>query len=680
MPDSIMPIPGATYRLQFNQNFTFRDATHIVPYLHELGISDLYASPYLRARPGSLHGYDVFDHGALNPEIGSESEHAAMSRALAQHGMGQVVDIVPNHMGIAAGENRWWTDVLENGPSSPYAPFFDIDWEPLQPELAGKVLLPILGDPFGRVLERGELRLAYEDGHFRVEYFEHRLPASPGSGVLVLRAALDGLGLPEDHPDHMELASIVVALERLPPRSSTDAASIAERRREKAVTERRVRALHQSSDSFRDALRRAVDLFNGTPGDPASFDRLDALLDNQAYRLAFWRVAAEEINYRRFFDINDLAGLRMERGEVFDATHELVLRWLAEGKVTGLRIDHPDGLFDPRGYLRRLDHEATERSPDGPRPIWVEKILTGDEPLPDEWPVAGTVGYEFLNRVNGLFVATRNQDALDSIYRGFVGHMPRYRELVIDRKRLILRTAMVSELNVLAYLLDRLANQSRHSRDFTLGSLTHALRETIAAFPVYRTYIDAVAGRVSESDRGHVREAVRVAKRLNRTAPAAVFDFIGSTLLLEWPEQLDDHSRSEHARFVMKFQQLTGPAMAKGAEDTAFYTYNRLISLNEVGGEPDRFGVSPEEFHQWIAERAASWPRAMNTSSTHDTKRSEDVRARINVLSEIPDAWATRVRRWSEMNAAHKSEDDGNTIPDANDEYLLYQTLLGAWP
>ncbi len=397
MSDRTIRVPGATYRLQFNQNFTFSAATRIVPYLHELGITDLYASPYLRARPGSTHGYDVFDHGSLNPEIGSESEHTAMSRALAQHGMGQVVDIVPNHMGIAAGENRWWKDVLENGPSSLYAPFFDIDWEPLQPELAGKVLLPILGDPFGRVLERGELRLAYGDGHFQVEYFEHRLPASPVSGALVLRAALESLDLPRDHLDHMELESIVVALERLPSRSSTDPASVAERRREKAVTERRVRALHESSDSFRGALQRAVDLFNGTPGDPRSFDRLDALLDNQAYRLAFWRVAAEEINYRRFFDINDLAGLRMECGEVFDATHELVLRWLAEGKVTGLRIDHPDGLFDPRGYLRRLDHEAGERSPDGPRPIWVEKILTGDEPLPDQWPVAGTVGYEFMN-------------------------------------------------------------------------------------------------------------------------------------------------------------------------------------------------------------------------------------------------------------------------------------------
>jgi (1->4)-alpha-D-glucan 1-alpha-D-glucosylmutase len=675
-------VPLATYRFQFNQNFRFKDAAGLVPYLDTLGISDLYASPYLRARPGSLHGYDISNHNELNPEIGFRDEHESMTRALHEHGMGHMLDIVPNHMGIAETSNRWWMDVLENGPSSPFATFFDIDWKPLKRELECKVLLPVLGDQFGDVLERGELKLVYEDGRFRIEYFDNHFPVAPRSSAEVLRGAAELLESrqDEDHPDRMEIESIVTALVHLPPRTRTDPASIAERRREKTITQRRLSALTSSSSEVRTALDEALRLFNGTPGQPSTFDRLGALLDDQAYRLAYWRVAAEEINYRRFFDINDLAGVRVERPEVFDETHRLILKLLEQGKVTALRIDHPDGLFDPRGYLYRLQEEAQHVAGNGPVYLLVEKILTGDERLPDDWPVAGTVGYDLMDRLNRLFVAAENAEAVDAAYARFVPRPPDFHELVYEKKKLILRNALASELNVLAHLLNRISERNRRSRDYTLGSLTDALREIIACFPVYRTYIDARSGRVSESDREYIEQAAEAAKRRNRSMSASVFDFVRDTLLVQWPQDLSEGDRAEHVEFVMKSQQLTGPVMAKGVEDTSFYIFNRLVSLNEVGGEPDRFGIAVPEFHAYVAERARDWPLAMNSTSTHDTKRSEDVRARIHVLSEVPEQWAQHVSEWARMNEGHRALDSGLMIPDRNDEYLLYQTLLGAWP
>jgi (1->4)-alpha-D-glucan 1-alpha-D-glucosylmutase len=674
--------PLSTYRFQLNQNFGFRDAVGLVPYLAELGITDLYASPYLQARPGSLHGYDISNHNRINPEIGTGAELNALARALREHEMGHVLDIVPNHMGIGQPDNGWWMDVLENGPSSPFAPFFDIDWNPLKPELAGKVLLPVLGDQFGQILERGELRLTYENERFRIRYFENVFPVSPRSMALVLRGALDLLGdqIADDDADRIELESIVTALEHLPPRDRTDPESVKERRRENVVARRRIATLHESSAAFRRALERAIEAFNGRIGEPHSFDRLERLIDDQPYRLSYWRVAAEEINYRRFFDINDLAGVRVERPEVFQETHRLILRLVAEGKVTGLRIDHPDGLFDPPGYLRELQAEAARRSPGSPFYVIVEKILTGDESLPPDWQVAGTVGYEFLNRVNGLFVDANQAERMEAVYAGFLGRTQHFPELVYERKKLILRVALASELNVLAYLLDRISEQNRRVRDFTLGSLTDALREVIAGFPIYRTYIDAYAGRVSDTDKAYVERAIRTAMRRNRATSPTIFEFIRNILLLQWPDDLGAEAREEHARFVMKFQQLTGPVMAKGLEDTSFYIYNRLVSLNEVGGEPDHFGVEPAGFHEWIGRRRERWPASMNNSSTHDTKRSEDVRARINVLSEIPDEWERRVTRWAECNAEQRETIDGESVPDRNDEYLLYQTLVGAWP
>jgi (1->4)-alpha-D-glucan 1-alpha-D-glucosylmutase len=677
-------VPRATYRLQMNHRFTFRDAEEIIPYLAELGVSDLYASPYLQARPGSLHGYDITNHNELNPEIGTEEEHTRMTALLRQHRLGHLLDIVPNHMGIGGGANPWWVSVLENGPSSPFARYFDIEWNPLEEEMQGKVLLPILGDQYGEVLERGELKLVYDDGRFRLDYFENRFPVAPGSSAVILREALSRLELEDEDPDRMEMESILTALEHLPPRKSTDPASIAERRRERIVSRRRLAALYEGPEAVRRAVDAAVEHFNGTPGDPRSFDALDALLHNQAYRLAFWRVAAEEINYRRFFDVNELAGVRVELPEVFQETHRLILRLVREGKVTGLRIDHPDGLFHPRDYLRDLQRETAglEAELEARERFYVvvEKILTGDETLPHDWPCAGTVGYEVLNRINGLFVARENEARVDDVYRAFTGMNIRFPDLVYQRKLLILRLALVSELTVLTNMLSRMSERNRRSRDFTWGSLQEGLRQVVACFPVYRTYVDAFTGEVSERDRGYVEQAVRRARRRHPEMSGSLFEYIRDVLLLNWPVGLDDESLEEHARFVMKFQQLTGPVMAKGVEDTAFYIFNRLVSLNEVGGEPDHFGVTPEEFHRFMAARAEHWPHALTASSTHDTKRSEDVRARINVLSEIPDLWAEHVVRWAEMNRAKKAVEDEEEVPDANDEYLLYQTLLGAWP
>ncbi|HEY0026119.1 MAG TPA: malto-oligosyltrehalose synthase [Longimicrobium sp.] len=683
-PGAPTRVPSSTYRLQLHAGFTFRQAADIVPYLAELGISDLYASPYLQARPGSMHGYDIVDHRTLNREIGTEHDHARMTAALREQNMGHLLDIVPNHMGVAMGvrghRNPWWMSVLENGPASPYARYFDIDWEPLNPELHGKVLLPVLGDQFGCVLEAGELKLVYEDGQFRVEYYETVLPVAPGATAPVLQLALEKTGLAADHPDRMELESILTALRHLPPRASTDPESVTERDRERVVTRRRLDVLYETSTAVREALDAAVAEFNGTPGEPHSFDLLAALLNDQAYRLAFWRVAAEEINYRRFFDVNDLAGLRTELPAVFHDSHELILRMVREGHVTGLRIDHPDGLFDPQGYLRDLQRECVGLDAKERFYVLVEKILTGDETLPEEWPVAGTVGYEYMNRVNGLFVDPANEAAMDAIYRTFTGQRTDFEDLVYQKKLLILRASLVSELTVLTTMLDRISEQNRCYRDFTWGSLRDALREVIACFPVYRTYIDAFAGKITERDRGYVMQAVELARERNHNMPSSLFDFVRDTLLLEWPDSLDEEARQQHARFVMKVQQLTGPVMAKGVEDTTFYVFNRLISLNEVGGEPDRFGIGPDEFHAFNLERAERWPHAMSASSTHDTKRSEDVRARINVLSEIPVLWSDRVNAWAAENARFKRGTERRPIPHANDEYLLYQTIVGAWP
>ena len=713
-------IPTATYRLQLSRGFVFDAAAQVVPYLDALGISDLYLSSYLAARPGSPHGYDIADHNRLNPEFGTEEAYDRLVTALRERGMGHILDVVPNHMGIAEACNRWWNDVLENGPSSPYAEFFDVDWDPVKRELANKVLLPILGDQYGRVLENQELLLRYADGTFPLGYHETRLPVEPRSAAQILGHRLEALAgtLGEDDPHLQEYHSILTALKNLPDRTETAPDRVRERMREKEVIRRRLARLLETCEPMRSSVEETVRVFNGKRGDPRSFDLLDRLLQDQVYRLAHWRVAAEEINYRRFFDVNELAAIRMENPEVFQETHRLILRLVGEGKVTGLRIDHPDGLYDPRRYFlalqrerlaqvvrARLRRDPTMAEPDREaavgwaaaqfeatcqadparpacRPLYLvaEKILGKGERLPPAWAIHGTTGYEFLNLVGGLFVDGGNEKAMSAAYAAFTGQRLPFGDLVYESKHLIMRVSMSSELNVLGHHLSRLAERNRYSRDFTLNSLTHALREVIACFPVYRTYIDGRSPQVALQDRACVEVAAAFAKRRNPATNVSIFDFVRDVLLLRPPDNADDAYREAQQVFVQKFQQLTAPVTAKGVEDTAFYRYHRLVSSNEVGGEPDRFGIPVEEFHKQCLARRERWPAGLSATSTHDTKRSEDVRARIHVLSEIPREWREAVARWHRWNRRHAVEVDGHPAPDRNDEYLLSQTLVGAWP
>ncbi|MBA5876114.1 MAG: malto-oligosyltrehalose synthase [Nitrospira sp. CR1.2] len=680
-------IPLATYRLQFNRDFTFSDAARLVPYLHALGMTDCYASSFLKAVPGSLHGYDLIDPGLLNPELGSERDFAAFAAALKSHDMGLLVDVVPNHMGILSAENRWWWDVLENGPGARYASAFDIDWTPLKRELNGKVLLPILGEQYGTALEQQDIRLACEDGGFVVTYFQHRLPIAPASWANILSFRIDQLAgtAREEHPAVQELRSIVTALRHLPPACERSPECMAERDRETQLARRRLAALMSASLDVREYVRTTVERYNGMKGVSDSFDHLDGLLNEQHYRLASWRVASEEINYRRFFDVNELAAIRTEDPRIFEESHRLIFRLIKEGVATGLRIDHVDGLYDPEHYLRQLqDWAATELPPPGgeDRPslfIVVEKILGTGEQLPRSWPAAGTTGYDFLNLLTGLFVRTDQAKAMDAVYRTLTGQRQRYEELVYQAKKLIMRASMSSELNVLGHELNRLSERDRHYRDFTLNSLTHAVREIIACFPVYRSYVRADCEDVLERDRRFIHQAVACAVQRNPALNRQVFDFVRDLLLGSLPPS-KTLTNEERVRFVTKFQQTTGPVMAKGVEDTVCYLYNRLVSLNEVGGEPGRFGCSLEQFHQGIRERRAGWPHALSATSTHDTKRGEDVRARLNVLSEIPDRWRKAAARWMRMNKRHRIELDEGPAPERNVEYLLYQTLIGAWP
>ncbi len=704
--------PRATYRLQFNAAFTLEDAVGLVAYLDMLGVSDIYASPLFTARAGSLHGYDITDHSTINPEIGGEAALDRLHDALSARGMGLLLDVVPNHMGIGDLRNVWWTDVLENGPSSIYAPYFDIDWDPVPAQLHNKVLLPVLSDQYGNVLERGELRLHFEEGAFTLRYWQHIFPIAPRSYYHLLAHRLDDLIAEhgQDHPDVLELQSILTAISYLPPLSETARERVLERNREKEIIKRRLKELTERSPSVAAAIAATVERYNGVVGDPASFDLLDELIARQPYRLAFWRVATEEINYRRFFDINDLAAIRVELPEVLQATHRLVLRLLVAGRARGLRIDHPDGLWDPPAYFRQLQErylaalqhegglapeEGTEHErawidriladsaalspPRWPLYVVVEKILADDEVLPEDWAVAGTTGYDFLNEVNGIFVDSSARRFFDRLYTDVAGPQLSFANLVNSKKKEIMLVALASEVNTLSHLLDRLTEANRHYRDFTLNSLTFAIREVIAALPVYRTYISGPE-RVTPLDERAIEAAVQEARRRNPRTAGEIFDFLRDTLLLRNLESFAAAARPDVLRLVMKFQQLSGPVMAKGVEDTAFYVYNRLVSLNEVGGHPEHFGLAVTGFHRRAAHRARRWPGSLLTTSTHDTKRSEDVRARINVLSEMPQEWRTVVGRWSRFNARKKTIVEGRPLPSRNDEYLLYQTLVGVWP
>ncbi len=705
-------VPTSTYRFQFRAEFPLVKGTDALAYLHSLGVGWAYTSPILAARPGSTHGYDVIKHDLVNPEVGTDADFVAFSSALRERGMGLLLDTVPNHMGVGT-DNTWWVDVLENGPASPYAEYFDIAWKGHPRErLHGKVLLPILGEPYGRALESGQFRPAFENGGFVLAFSGSTFPIDPRTYGVILTPALESARekFGSETPEVLELQSILTAIRHLPSREEPDTGRQAEGRAEIVVMKRRLLELTAKHEGIAAVIAATVERIGGVPGDPPSFADLDCLLEAQAYRPCFWRVASDEINYRRFFDINDLGALSTEREEVFAAVHRKLFEWIGAGQADGLRIDHPDGLFDPRQYLDRLQssarlayarHLLVSKQESYPGLTWeqaepmirerfaartdqslyvvVEKILGPNEPLPPEWATAGTTGYEFLNEVNGLFVPRENEEAMTRVYRSFAGRDTPFEELVYRNKFLILQTSLASELHVLAHELDRLAQRERWSRDFTLNGLRHALREVIACFPVYRTYTN---GGIREADRPVILRAIARARRRNPVLGRQIFDFIRDTLLLKDPPSgpASEAYRAAQKRFAGKFQQVTAPVTAKGLEDTAFYVFNRLTSLNEVGGEPARFGIPPAEVHAYFRDRAEKWPGGLSPLSTHDTKRGEDVRARINLLAEIPEEWGRRVTRWAACNRPHKLETEDVSAPEINEEYLLYQTLVGSWP
>jgi (1->4)-alpha-D-glucan 1-alpha-D-glucosylmutase len=627
--------------LQLRPEFGFDEAAAVAGYLAALGISHVYCSPYLQAAPGSSHGYDVVDHSKVNVELGGVPAHERFCATLGRHGLGQVLDVVPNHMAVTP-ENAWWTDVLENGPSSRYAAYFDVDWDPPERKLRNTVLLPVLGDHYGRVLEAGELVLERRGGAFVLTYHDHCFPIAPRTydAVLGLAAASSG----EDH-----LAFLAAAFGNLPPAWLTDRPSVIARHRDKEVLKTDLDRLVTERPDVREAVDAAVAAVN------AEVDVLDALLDRQNYRLAFWRTAGQELDYRRFFDINDLAGLRMEDDQVFADTHALVVRWLEEGVLDGVRIDHPDGLRDPEQYFARVRGCA----PGG----WVvvEKILEPGEELPDSWPVDGTTGYDFLNRVGGLFVDPAGEGPLTEAYGAFTGEPTDYGEVVDEAKRLVVDRVLAADFRRLTNLFVQVTEVERRYRDFTRNDLASVLAETAVCFPVYRTYVRP-GQPVTPADDRTITEALVAARARRADLDPELFDLLDRVLRGE----LDGPG----AELCLRFQQTTGPVMAKGVEDTTFYRFNRLTSLNEVGGDPHRFGVAVESFHRDMGVAAERWPGAMLASSTHDTKRSEDVRARISLLSEIPGEWAAAVQRWAGMHEP----------PDRNVAWLLLQAVVGAHP
>jgi (1->4)-alpha-D-glucan 1-alpha-D-glucosylmutase len=674
-------VPTATYRLQFHHGFRFIAAQALVPYLHDLGITDLYASPFFQARRRSTHGYSVTNPLEINPELGSRVSFRALRKVLKSKGMGLLVDIVPNHMALSH-DNPWWLDVLENGPGSPYAIFFDIDWHPLNRVMEGRVLQPILGAPYGQVLENQEFRLNLEEEGFFVHYYEHKFPIDPKTYGLILTHRLDTLTqeLGEGNPAILSFMGLINLTEHLAPRSLSNKRKLLERHRQKEILKNNLWLLYQGNSIIKKFLEENIVIFNGRRGDPESFNLLDWLLSSQPYRLAYWRVSLDMINYRRFFSVNDLIGLRVEDPRVFEASHSLLFSLIREGKVSGVRIDHVDGLYDPLGYLQRLQSSLApgEKAPADRENLFVvvEKILAGDEALPPDWPVSGTTGYDFLTTVNGLFIEARGFQEVQRIYTRFGKPTLSRSELIYQKKKFIMETLFGGEMETLGYTLSLLAEQDRQARDVPRKELQKIIGEVIARLPVYRTYIRSF--EVSPRDRAYLEKAIEEVGTRHPSFDPTAMDFVGRVLLLEIPPDISEEQRKDWLRFVMRWQQFTGPIMAKGLEDTALYVYNPLVSLNEVGGGFQ--AVSPEAFHRFNQQRLKSWPHSLNATSTHDTKRSEDVRMRINVLSEIPHEWEACLKRWSAWNQSKKRFVNGMAVPDPNEEYFLYQTLIGAWP
>ena len=658
-----MRIPTATYRIQFYSQFNFVQAQEIVAYLADLGISDLYASPIFQASKGSTHGYDVVDPTILNPELGTEADFNKLIDEIHQHQMGWLQDIVPNHMAYDS-QNLWLMDILENGKDSEFFDFFDINWNQPYEEMNERVLAPLLGDFYGNSLERGEIKLDYNEKGLSVNYFDLELPVRIESYITFITHNLGKLAreIGRQHPDFIKFLGILYLLKNIPEETKGK-----ERYDQINFVKSLIWETYNQNPLVEKFIQNNLKEFNGEVDNPESFNLLDKLLYEQFYRLSSWKVGAEEINYRRFFTVNELISVKVEDLKVFNKTHELISRLVAENKFTGVRIDHIDGLYDPVEYLTRLREKL------GNAYITVEKILELTEDLPQNWQIQGTSGYEFLNYVNGIFCNPENEREFSNIYTHFTGLNANYKDLVYEKKSLILSKNLGGDLENLTQILKRISSHTREGSDFTIYGLRQALFQVLVLFPVYRTYIDA--NGVTEVDREYVKETIKAAKK---KAPLLIneFSFIQKVLLLEYEDFRSKTQKEEWLHFVMRSQQLTGPLMAKGVEDTLLYVYNRLLSLNEVGGNPSHFGIELSLFHQFNQNKVKNWQQGMNTTATHDTKRGEDIRARLNVLSEIPQEWSQQVNQWREINQAYKQ----NGSPDANDEYFFYQTLLGVFP
>lgn len=657
-PAAGKPIPRATYRVQLNGEFGFDRTAAIADYIARLGVSHLYASPYMKARPGSTHGYDIVNHNELNPEVGDQNDFRDLVEALKCNNLGQILDFVPNHMGVGGSDNEWWLNVLEWGPDSPYAGYFDIEWESDYRYLQGKVLVPFLGDQYGAVLVSGglELRFDNETGSFAVwAYGSHKLPVRPQDYGTILGS---------DHPDLERIADAFTHLMDARPHQLRRASDL----------KAELAGLVAIRPDMADAINQRLAVFRGYQGEIDSWGHLHELIAGQNWRVAYFKVAADDINYRRFFNINELAGLRMDEQELFDVAHRMVLGMVADGTLDGIRIDHIDGLIDPKGYCERLVAASSK-----PFYLVVEKILARHERLREDWPIDGTTGYEFANLMGGLFVDPKAEEAFTRLYADFIGRRDDFDEVVRQCKIRIMESEMASELNVLSRKASRIARSNPATADFTANILHQALKETIARFPVYRTYVDG--GVPSDLDRRDIDWAISQARRVEQGPDGSVYDFLQRLLttdLVAAPKS--GYSHRQVTRFAMRFQQYSGPVMAKGLEDTAFYRYNRLVALNEVGGHPDHFGVSISAFHRANQDRVRNWPNNMLASTTHDTKRGEDTRARLYALSEMPEEWERQVQTWSRLLRARRGDVEGTAPPDRNDEYLFYQLLLGAWP
>jgi len=662
-----MIIPSATYRLQFNRAFNFKEAAEVIPYLAASGISHVYASPVFKARPGSAHGYDIVDPLQVNCDCGGYDDLRQLRAEVEKRGMFWLQDIVPNHMAFDS-DNSLLVDVLEHGERSPYFHYFDIDWNHTDESMKGRLLAPFLGKFYAECLESGEITLQYADGNLSIRYYNLRFPCRIESYAEVFEHNLNILEqrLSGQQSNFIKLLGALQLLKTLTSSQAIDSFTSQMSHAKKMVWNQ-----YCENSIIKQFIDENIAFYNGSTGAPESFNELDRFISKQLFRLSFWKVAAEEINYRRFFTVNDLISLRVEDETVFEHTHALIFRLIAEGYVNGIRIDHIDGLYDPLTYLKRMRDKA------GDSYLVVEKILATKECLPATWPVQGTTGYDFLNIVNGIFCHRDNKTAMSAVYKRFIDRYFDYEDILCDRKRLILGKHMAGNIDNLAQFIKKISSQDRHGRDITLYGLRRALVEVMAHFPVYRTYISNELN--SDADQAYIKDAIRKAKT---KTPGLIYElsFIERFLLLQYDSSLPEEDKREWVAFAMNFQQYTGPLMAKGFEDTFLYIYNRLISLNEVGSNPQLFGCSIKEFHEFNERKLRTFPLSMNATSTHDTKRGEDVRARINVLSELTKEWEAQIKSWSKINRAKKRKINNQYIPDANDEYLLYQTLIGAYP